>query len=294
MVAVLAFSSLAFWVPGAKASEPGFCYTCTAAVAGDTGGVSVEHGVSQSVPGRGKPQPASVVGLTHYSYVGEFMSPACTGNSLNGAELLCNGAVSTCPAAGQIRFWIWHQQVDVTLVPLPARAVTGPWLRLPGTFCLGPDAQGIPPVVRVIAAVQDLFAHRHLPLPAWPVRTDPTPRTLINFPTSFNAGSAAPQLIDVTILGLAVHIRAVPQRWAWTFGDGESLVTNVPGRARTEDVTHTYAGLGPMSTQVVVSWGGTFRVGADPQVHDIRTPAVITGPVSTVAVLQARAELVAR
>lgn len=250
----------------------------------------------EHVPNRGTAKPASYSGHKPYSYTNEYATPSCSGNALNGAANVCAAAVNTCPTPTQVRLWIWHQVVDVTFGPPPGYAATEtphPWKQEPGSFCLGPNDPGVPTITKVIASVQDLFASQRLPLPKWAVRTDPGPRTLVHFATSFSAGSPAAQQIDTTILGTAVHITAVPQQWTWSFGDGRTLVTSTPGRPKTDDVTHDYGDLGAMPTHVVVQWGGTFRVGGAPEQYAIRSPATVTGPMTVVTVLQSRAQLVA-
>lgn len=292
VASVVLLTTLTAVTSTAQATEPE-CERCPSAGGTASGTIVVTGGVSQVVPGRGRPKPTSTRGLVNYSYVNEYMTPACTGNKLHGNDGLCAAAVNSCPAAAQVRFWIWHQVVAVRTVPPPAREIQGPWKQVPGTFCLGPDDPGIPTIARVVAAVQDYFASRTLPLPKWAVRADPGPRTLVNFPTGFSAGTAMPQTIDTTILGTAIHITAVPTRWTWHFGDGGTQVTTVPGRPRTADVTHTYTTLGGAASYVVVQWKGTFRVGNSPQQYDLLTPAIVTGPPTAINILQSRAQLIA-
>lgn len=255
------------------------------------GTIVVTHGTSQTVPGR-QPKPGSPR-PSNYTYVNEYATPTCAGNTLHGNDIACGAAINTCPTPDEVRFWIWHQVVTVTVVPPPLRETLGPWVQLSGTFCLGPDDPGVPGVARVVAAVQAYFGSQTLPLPRWAVRSDPGPRTLINFPTAFSAGTSAAQTIETVILGTAIHITAVPIQWTWYFGDGQTLVTRVPGRAKTDDVTHRYARLGSKTSHVSVLWDGTFRVGAALEAYDLRSPATVTGPASQIAVLQSRAELVA-
>ena len=295
-LAILAVVALSLSVhSSANAAVPLICINSCglpAATGTGTGAIVVSHGISQTVPGR-SPRPAHPGSAVNYAYVNEALTPSCAGNVRGGQDNVCGAAINTCPSIDQVRFWIWHQRVEVSVVPPPTREAAGPWLQLPGTFCLGPDDPGVSTVGRVIAQVQDYFASQTLPLPRWSVRTDPGPRTLIRFPTSFSAGSVQPRRIEAVILGTAVHITAVPTRWTWFFGDGTSVVTNEPGRPKTDDITHAYASLGRHVTRVVVQWQGTFRVGNAGQQYDLRQPATVTGPGSTVAVLQSRAELVA-
>lgn len=291
-----AFLVTTFLRPIARAEDASdLCERCPVATGSEQGAIEVTHGVSETVPNRGSGKPASYSGHKPYSYTNEYATPTCSGNALNGVDNVCSAAVNTCPSPTQVRFWIWHQVVDVIFGPPPNYAVLEAphaWQQEAGSYCLGPDDPAVPTIAKVIAAVQDMFASQTLPLPKWVVRTDPGPRTLVHFPTSFSAGSQAAQQIDTTILGTAVHITAVPQQWTWFFGDGQTLVTTTPGRPKSEDITHNYGDLGAVPTHVVVQWGGTFRVGGAPQQYAIRNPATVTGPTTIINVLQSRAQLV--
>jgi hypothetical protein len=261
-------------------------------VAGTTQGAidaTITKGVSQKVPGRGDAaRIGPVPGRNEYEIVDEAMAPACLGND-RGDDALCMAAL-TCPSDDQTRFWVWHRVTRIVVEP-PSR-VEGEWNREPGSFCLGPDDPGIPTIGRVIAQVRTDF--QRLPLPRFTVRTDPAPETLVNIPTAFSAGTSAPATFTPTILGTRVTITAKPTRWDWSFGDGGTMTTSVPGTPRRPDVAHTYARAGDVSTSVQVTWTGTFTIEGSDEVFTIASPAVVTGPPTTVQVRQARTELVAQ
>lgn len=255
--------------------------------------IAVAVSARHRVPGRGPGErEAARTKASSYSYVEERAAPMCSGNSLASGDGLCQAALSTCPQVDEIRYWVWHRTVDVVVGP-PRVATPRAWTQEVGTFCLGPQDPGVPLAARVVAMVQADFARRLLPLPVWPVRSDPGPRTLVNFPTSFSAGTAAPVAINRTILGVPVHVTAVPQQWSWNFGDHTTLTTAYPGRAKTDDLVHPFTALGGRTVQVSVAWGGTFRIGTDPTEYTLRTPAVVPGTPGQVRVLEAHAERVA-
>lgn len=244
---------------------------------------------SDHVPGRGGPAGSgSAPGRNEYEIVEEALAPACRENQ-RGDDLLCLAALS-CPTPEQVRYWIWHRVTRVTVEP-PSRQV-GAWSQEEGSFCLGPDDPGVPTIGKVIAQVRLDF--QSLPLPAFPVRADPAPQTLVNIPTAFSAGTAEPMTFSPTILGAQVSITARPTRWDWTFGDGATLATTVPGTPRQPEVAHTYRRAQEFAASVRVTWTGTFTVEGSTEVFDIQTPVFVQSPQTVVAVRQARTELVSR
>lgn len=268
------------------------CVDVCADVSGDTDGLKVgaARGVSHKVPGRGDPaRTGPAEGRNEYEVVDEELAPACVGNG-RGDTAICTAATLSCPSEDQTRFWIWHRVTRVVVEP-PSRTV-GEWKQEPGSYCLGPDDPGLPTIGRVIAQVRTDF--QRLPLPKFAVRTDPAPETLVNVPTAFSAGTAAPVTFTPTILGTRVTITAKPTQWEWTFGDGATLTTTTPGTPRRPDVAHEYTRAGDMASSVRVTWTGIFTIEGSPEVFAIQTPAFVQGPPTTVAVREARTELVAR
>ena len=141
----------------------GRCNPCTV-VEGDGGGieVGVTKGVSDSVRGRGDGSEGEMPGRTGWITIEEYVTPACAANSLNGADMLCVAAVSSCPGDDQVRFWVWHRTTQYVLGP-PRTSAIGPWVQERASYCLGPDDAGIPVLGSVVALVQTEF--QNLPLP---------------------------------------------------------------------------------------------------------------------------------
>jgi hypothetical protein len=168
----------------------------------------------------------------------------------------------------------------------------GTWQQEPGSFCLGPDDPGITPIGTVIAAVQVGF--QSLPLPVFTTRVQPSPLTLVNIPTTFSAGSAAPvTLTTEPLAGIVVTVVATPVEWRWTFGDGTTLTTTTPGRSGTDDITHVYRRAQVEGASVRVTWTGTFSLPGSAEQFPVRNPAFTQGPVTPVDIREARTQLVA-
>lgn len=218
------------------------------------------------------------------------MAPACMGNSLNGADALCAAAVQSC-AEGQIRWFVWQQEIRVVREP-PARQ-EGPWEQLPGTYCLGSDDPGVPDYGRAILLVQRGF--QDLPLPRAAVEVAPAPTSLVHVNTAFYAGGAQTFSQSVTpVPGITVTVTARPTSWTWHWGDGTSKTFTTPGEPRRPVVTHSYAQARDFSAYVEVSWKGSFTIGGSGEVFDIPTPAIVTSDPVTVQVREARTQLVDR
>jgi hypothetical protein len=132
---------------------------------------------------------------------------------------------------------------------------------------------------------------RRLPLPAGGVNVQPPNlRSLINVPT--NVFVLAPvTVLDTTLLGLPVRVRATPVRFSWRFGDGQGLVTDDPGAPYPElRVTHTYQDPGPRTLSLATSYRGEYSVAGGPWLPILGTAEVASAPVS-LTVLQAESEL---
>lgn len=274
-------------VSGVVPAEPSLCVRCGPDVKPDLKGgidVAVARRVSATVPGRGNGTDGEAPGRTEWVTREERIAPACSANGVDGPDVLCAAALNSCPTDDQIRYWVWHRVTEHELGPPRTRTV-GEWKQEPGSYCLGSDDPGVPDIARVLAQMQTAFDN--LPLPKFGTQINPAPRTLVNIPTRLTAGSVDAATFSPTLLGIQVTITARPTSWRWTFGDGTTAETPVPG---TE---HIYLEPGRVGASVRVTWTGTFTVGSSPEVFPIRSPAFVQGPVSEVEVMQARAQLVA-
>ncbi len=270
----------------ATAAVPPRCNPCLVVEGGgDRGdvGVLVQTSTSDRVPGRGNGTDGEAPGRTEWVTREERVTPACSANGLDGPDVLCSIAVSSCPV-GQIRSWVWHRVTEHRLGP-PRTSEVGEWEQEPGSYCLGSDDPGVPDIAQVIGQMQTAFDN--LPLPKFGTQISPAPRTLVNIPTRLSAGSVDVATFSPTLLGIRITITARPTAWRWTFGDGTTAETSVP---MTE---HVYLESERVGASVRVTWTGSFTVGSSAEVFLIRAPAFVQGPVSEVEVVQARAQLVA-
>jgi hypothetical protein len=275
-------STLVVAVPVAVADSSS-CSDCIPRARGGEGTITVRHGVSDHVPGRGSATQGRGSGDHDYSYVNEYAAPTCLGSGLHDKGILCSFALTSCPALDQVRFWIWHQTVSVT-VGDPDVTTVGEWQQLDGSFCLGPDDPGVPSVVQTLTAAQDAFQSRVHDLAASTTRTKPGPRTLVHYLTAFTAEHAAPFSFDVTVAGATVHLHAVPTGFHWLFGDGSTAQTSEP------HVDHSYGDRGRKGIRVDVTWGGWFIVDGGSERYPIDPPAHSTGQPGVLLVVEARAE----
>jgi hypothetical protein len=108
----------------------------------------------------------------------------------------------------------------------------------------------------------------HLPIPDMTVSVNPT-TGLVALPSWFwIAGyDGAPINSSDTLGGITVEVQIVPQRYAWSFGDGATLETSSPGKPypAQSDVQHSYeqssfgAG-GAFAVTVEISFSAQYRV----------------------------------
>jgi len=178
-------------------------------------------------------------------------------------------------------FWIFIGPPGVTR-PVPTQ-----WVRT-GQVCLRPDR------VTAGSTVPEFTARdfRRLPLPAGGVNVQPpNGRTLINVPTNVFV-DADVTIINTTLLGFPVRVRATPARYSWSFGDGGRLVTEDPGAAYPDlRTTHTYTTPGQRRVELATSYTGEYSVAGGPWLP-IDGEATVTSPAVTLTVLAAQSRLV--
>jgi hypothetical protein len=135
-------------------------------------------------------------------------------------------------------------------------------------------------------------AMRFIPLPPAVLQVQPANgRTLVNFDTNFFA-DIDPFDTTVTLLGQRVDIHAVPSRFGWRFGDGESAATAEPGAPYPAlDVTHRYLTKGRVAPSVDTTYTATFRVNGGPW-RDVPGSVTIPGAPVDLQVLTATPTLV--
>ena len=214
---------------------------------------------------------------------------ACQGNG-PGANaqtgLFCDASRLGCqdtPEPGDILYWRWpgtrFPDGSTTHGTSPA-----------GTTCLGPDQAAAIAVIPVMT----LADFRRLPLPPGTTTVEPgTGRVLINVPTNVYA-TAEPLVLQTTLIGQPVTVRATPASYTWDFGDGATLgPTTDPGAAYPAmTTTHTYTAPGDHSITLTTAYAGEYAVNGGPYQPIDGQAEVTTAPVP-LAALAGRNHLVA-
>lgn len=135
------------------------------------------------------------------------------------------------------------------------RDVWNRWEQVLGWSC--PEHQ-LPPLT------QEEF--RRLVIDAPEVNVQPSADVLVNKRTILYTDGSE-QRLRTTVFGTwGIDIVATPVEYHWTFGDGESVVSAIPGAPYPSfDVTHVFTE--PLTSTTVglsVVWEGRFRIDADP------------------------------
>lgn len=219
-------------------------------------------------PGSGDPgQPAQPE-----PYVAYRWASICTGSpEVSPGDVECTAALS-CPVPQERRWQLWGQYAD------------GRWVTL-RTGCFG----GTPPeyVPPTVTPADVLTALRRVGLPGLVTHIQPAGKTLVNLDTIF---FAEPHTVAVTltILGQAVDVVATPESYLWHFGDGASLVTDVPGAAYPDTtVTHRYLDAHTtVSATVEVTYSARFRVGGGDW-QDVDGTVTVAGPPTSLRIAEA-------
>lgn len=190
-----------------------------------------------------------------------------TATSKGGAQP-CAGNTSCPPGKHMYRLW----QVTPAEMPL-------------GIQCAGTT----PPLApkQQLTAAMIARAFRHVPLPALATRVQPADRTLVNFDTIFFT-EARPITRTLTLLGQQVRLDIRPSRFTWTYGDGSTETTSVPGAPYpSKQVTHRYPHAHTtVAAHVAVTWTAEYSVnGAAPRPVDGTVTTV--GPDTRLAIAEA-------
>ena len=93
--------------------------------------------------------------------------------------------------------------------------------------------------------------------------------TVVNLSTNFIA-SASTHVVSGSLFGNSAEVRFTPHAYDWSYGDGGTQTTSVPGsrwdelglREFSPTVTsHIYGSLGSFTTSVSVRYGAEYRIG---------------------------------
>ena len=118
--------------------------------------------------------------------------------------------------------------------------------------------------------------------------------TLVNVPT-ITYTQPGEQVLDTTLLGIPVQIRATPRSYAWDYGDGTPPVsTTDPGAAYPHHtVAHTYdQPAEQVQITLTTTWSGQFRMTGTTTWTDVTGTATTTSTADPLRVYEARSRLV--
>lgn len=213
--------------------------------------------------------------------------PACGGNELPGdapVDLLCPQADDLCSGTADPNDRMYWMYTGPPGVPTPT---PNQWVPA-GQACLSPQQANDRAAVPVVTA-EDF---RRLPLPAGRVHVQPgSGRTLLNVPTNVYV-EAEVAIIPTTVLGAAVQVRATPQEYDWSFGDGGRLRTRDSGAPYPDlRTTHVYTVPGSMQLTLTTVYSGEYSVAGGPWLP-IAGTASVDSPPQPLTVVAARADLV--
>ena len=175
---------------------------------------------------------------------------ACSGNTPEGGGLdnICINATEACPD-GYWQYWLFRSPASVE----PAR-----WEQI-GTRCLtAAEAAAAAPEFPGFTQA-DL---QRLPLTAGTPRLQPgNGYALVGVGTNVYA-DAAPVELDTAVVGFPVRVRATPERYSWTFGDGATLGPTTDAGAPYPDLrlTHTYTSPGAYGITLTTHYSGEYSV----------------------------------
>lgn len=152
------------------------------------------------------------------------------------------------------------------------------WLLRPGAdwAAVGEACQGPRKPVTVGDVGRKVRDRAEKALPALRPAAQPADGALIGVPVVLRVGQPAGGIrgADLSVLGLDVRLDS-RVRWQWTYGDGTSVWTSLPGGAYPDmSLTHTYRHAGSRTVGVLAVWRGQYTV-------EGLGPFVVPGPLLT-------------
>lgn len=118
--------------------------------------------------------------------------------------------------------------------------------------------------------------------------------TLVNVPT-ITYTEPDDQILDTTLLGIPVQIRATSHTYTWDYDDGTTPVTTTDPGAPYPDHTvhHTYdQPADQVQITLTTTWTGQFRITGTPTWTDVTGTATTTSTADPLQVHEARSRLV--
>ena len=179
---------------------------------------------------------------------------------------------------------------EVALEPLYRREVAADGAPV-GLWVQVDDGCPGDPQAAVFLSVEDF---RRLPLSASVASYQPSTGTgLVNMELIVFT-DPAPQVLQTTVLGTPVTVRATPAQFSWDFGDGaEPLVTTDPGAPYPQfRVFHVYREAGSYLVQLTTTWSGEFQVNGRGPWYPVTGAAQTTSQAYPETVVEAKSRLV--
>ncbi|WP_107771009.1 hypothetical protein [Nocardioides sediminis] len=155
------------------------------------------------------------------------------------------------------------------------------------------------PPVDIPSEVLKAFKQADLPESTINVQP-PGGETLVNLPTILSTSAERHQIpVRLDEVNLDVTLEVWPSRFVWHHGDDTSQETTTPGTPWTEGadtadlIAHTYAKTSEgLELSVDTTWSARFKVAGQPNWRPVNGTVSITGDPVTVAVLEAKPQLV--
>lgn len=163
-----------------------------------------------------------------------------------------------------------------------------------------PDATTNPSTPIDIPA-EVLAAFKKVDLPSSTINVQPPGgETLVNLPTILSTSAERHQIpVHLGKVNIDVLLDVWPSSFVWHHGDGTSQETTTPGNAWTEGadmadlITHTYAKTSKgLALSVDTTWSAQFKVVGQGEWRAVDGTVPIPGEPVTVAVLEAKPQLV--
>ncbi|WP_369046837.1 hypothetical protein [Sinomonas sp. P10A9] len=214
------------------------------------------------------PKVEGVAEVFVYSY-----APACANDVDTIDATACAALNSRCTSEPGGIMVVWERR--------DTRNPDAPWQRLEQA-CLYPGKPPERPGDVVIAVTEKQL--RELPIKAPELGSQPGRHTLKGAETNIYA-DPADQTFSIDILGKRVDIKVKPLEYRWTYGDGSTLVTGVPGgpipEARWGEKTvtsHIFTQTADVSIGLTTVFTGTFSVDGGPYQPIAGTAQVPSAP----------------
>lgn len=164
-----------------------------------------------------------------------------------------------------------------------------------------PPTEETTPTATVDIPAEVLKAFKAVTLPESTINVQPPGgETLVNLPTILSTSAERHQVsVRLDRVNIDVLLEVWPSRFVWHHGDGTSQETTSPGKAWTEGadmaelITHTYAKTSSgLELSVDTTWSAQFKVVGQPDWRPVDGTVTIAGAPVTVAVLEAKPQLV--